>query len=97
LNQVEAMGAYVEFLRQQQSQNIELSTTLTVLELPHLFALLDLVQHAGDAEATSGLATSLYSLVQGLGKPRLLERVGQVRDAAATARTTTPRAASASP
>ena len=38
---------------------------------------------AGDAEATIGLATSLYSLLQMLGKPRLLERVGQVRDAAA--------------
>jgi hypothetical protein len=58
---------------------------LTVLELPNLFALLDLVQRAGDAEATIGLATSLYSLLSRLGKPRLLERVGQVRDAAAAA------------
>ena len=56
-----------------------------MLELPNLFALLDLVQRAGDAEATIDLATSLYSLLQALGKPRLLERVGQVRDAAAAA------------
>jgi tetratricopeptide (TPR) repeat protein len=82
---VEAMRGYAEFLRQQQSQKIEVAATLTVLELPNLFALLDLVQHAGDVEATIGLATSLYSLVQGLGKPRLLERVGQVRDGAAAA------------
>ena len=70
---------------QQQSQNAELAATLTLLELPNLFALLDLVQAAGDAEATIDLATSLYSLLQMLGKPRLLARVGQVRDAAAAA------------
>ena len=61
---VEAMREYVRFLVQQQSQNTELAATLTGLELPNLFALLDLVQRAGDAEATIGLATSLYSLLQ---------------------------------
>ncbi|HRF61868.1 MAG TPA: tetratricopeptide repeat protein [Candidatus Competibacter sp.] len=80
---VEAMRAYVEFLYQQRGQNAELAATLTGLELPNLFALLDRVQHAGEAEATINLTTSLYSLLQGLGKPRLLERVGQVRDTAA--------------
>ena len=44
---VEAMRAYAEFLVQQQSQNTEVAATLTVLELPNLFALLDLVQRAG--------------------------------------------------
>ena len=82
---VEAMGAYADFLEQQQSQNIEVAATLTVLELPNLFALLDLVQRAGDAEATIGLATSLYKLLQNLGRPRLVERVGQVRDGAEAA------------
>ena len=82
---VEAMRGYVEFLVQQQSQNTEVAATLTLLELPNLFALLDLVQAAGDAEATIGLTTSLYSLLQDLGKPRLLARVGQARDAAAAA------------
>src|ERR1017187_2852640 len=82
---IEAMRAYAGFLDQQRHQNTEVAATLTVLELPNLFALLDLVQRAGDAEATIDLATSLYSLLQRLGKPRLLERVGQVRDAAAAA------------
>jgi tetratricopeptide (TPR) repeat protein len=82
---VEAMRAYVAFLEQQQDQNIEVAVALTELELPNLFALLDRVQRAGDAETTIALATSLYSLLQHLGKPRLLERVGQVRDAAAAA------------
>jgi tetratricopeptide (TPR) repeat protein len=80
---VEAMGAYVKFLYQQRWQNTEVAATLTGLELPNLFALLDLVQRQKDAEATIDLATSLYSLLSMLGKPRLLERLGQVRDAAA--------------
>jgi tetratricopeptide (TPR) repeat protein len=80
---VEAMRAYVGFLDQQQSQSAEVAATLTVLELPNLFALLDLVQRVGEAEATIDLATSLHSLLQFAGKPWLLERVGQVRDAAA--------------
>jgi tetratricopeptide (TPR) repeat protein len=80
---VEAMGAYAVFLNQQQNQNAEVAATLTGLELPNLFALLDLVQRQEDAEVTIDLATSLYSLLQFVGKPRLLERVGQVRDAAA--------------
>jgi tetratricopeptide (TPR) repeat protein len=82
---IEAMRGYAESLVQQQSQNAELAATLTVLELPNLFALLDLVQRGGDAEATIEQATSLYRLLQFAGKQRLLERVGQVRDAAAAA------------
>lgn len=82
---VEAMRAYVDFFMQKSDQNAELAATLTGLELPNLFALLDRVQRAGDAEATIALATSLYSLLQWAGKPRLLVRVGQVRDAAAAA------------
>jgi tetratricopeptide (TPR) repeat protein len=80
---LEAMGAYVRFLNQQQGENAEVAATLTGLELPNLLALLDLVQRQEDAEATIALATSLYSLLQRLGKPRLLARLGQVRDAAA--------------
>ncbi|GDX77168.1 hypothetical protein LBMAG41_22460 [Cyanobium sp.] len=80
---VEAMGAYVRFLHQQQGQNAVVAATLSGLELPNLFAQLDLVQRQEDAEATIDLVTSLYSLLQRLGKPRLLARLGQVRDAAA--------------
>jgi hypothetical protein len=79
---VEAMVEYTDFLVQQRSQNTEVAATLTLLELPNLFALLDLVQAAGDAEATIDLATSFHQLLQVLGKPRLLARLGQVRDAA---------------
>jgi hypothetical protein len=84
----EAMGAYTEFLRQHQSRKAEMAATLTLLELPNLFALLDRVRRARDAEATIELATSLYSLLQRIGKPRLVERVERVervRDAATAA------------
>ena len=82
---VEAMRAYVGFLYQQSGQNAELAATLTGLELPNLFALLDRMQRAGKAEATIDLTTSLYRLLQNAGKPRLLARLGQARDAAAAA------------
>jgi tetratricopeptide (TPR) repeat protein len=82
---VGAMVTYAEFLRQQQFQNADIAAALTALELPNLFALLEAVQRAGDAAATIGLSTTLYSLLQNIGKPRLVERVGQVRDAAAAA------------
>lgn len=82
---IEAMRGYTEFLVRQYSQKAEIAATLTLLELPNLFARLDHEQRAGDAETTIALATLLYSLLQRLGKPRLLERVAQARDAAAAA------------
>jgi tetratricopeptide (TPR) repeat protein len=79
----EAMLGYTGFLNQQQNQKTEIAATLTLLELPNLFALLDYVQRAGDAEATIALVSSLHRLLQMLGKPRLLDQVTQARDAAA--------------
>jgi tetratricopeptide (TPR) repeat protein len=80
---LEAMAAYLGYLRQQQSQNTELAATLTLLELPNLFALLDRSQSVADLATTIDRATYLYSLLQSLGKPRLLKRVVRVREAAA--------------
>jgi tetratricopeptide (TPR) repeat protein len=82
---LEAMATYLNYLYQQQSQNTELAATLTLLELPNLFALLDRSLAAADPETTIDRATSLYSLLQALGKPRLLERVARVHEAAAAA------------
>jgi len=80
-----AMGSYVRFLVQQRNQKAEMAATLTGLELANLFALLERARGVGDAAATITLATALYRLLQMLGKPRLLQRVGQVRDEAAAA------------
>ncbi|MFN9622162.1 MAG: tetratricopeptide repeat protein, partial [Cyanobacteriota bacterium] len=82
---LEAMTGYLGFLDQQRSQNTALSATLTLLELPNLFALLDLSKATADPESTIYRATALYSLLQGLGKPRLLERLARVRKVAAAA------------
>jgi tetratricopeptide (TPR) repeat protein len=82
---LEAMAAYLGFLVQQQSQNAELAATLTLLELPNLFALLDRSQAVAEPATTIDRATFLYSLMQGLGTPRLLERVARVLEAAAAA------------
>jgi tetratricopeptide (TPR) repeat protein len=82
---LEAMAAYLRYLAQQQSQNTELAATLTLLELPNLFALLDRSQAVADPETVIDRATFLYGLLRGLGKPRLLERVARVREAAAAA------------
>lgn len=79
------MRRYVELLREQQGQDIELAAMLTGLELPNFFALLDIVQRAQDAEVTIELAASLYELLRTLGQPKFLERINQVRDNAAAA------------
>jgi hypothetical protein len=54
---VEAMRGYTGFLNQQRFQKAQITAALTVLELPNLFALLDHVQRAGDAEVTIDLET----------------------------------------
>jgi len=82
---LEAMAAYLGYLYQQISQNAKLAATLTLLELPNLFALLDRSQSVADPATTIDRATYMYSLLQRLGKPRLLERVARVREAAAAA------------
>jgi tetratricopeptide (TPR) repeat protein len=82
---LEAIAAYLGYLYKQISQNAELAATLTLLELPNLFALLDRSRAVADPATTIERATFLYSLLQTLGKPRLLERVAQVREAAAAA------------
>ena len=81
----ETMRRYVGFLTAESRRRAEFAATLTVLELPNLFALLDQVQRAGDAEATMDLAISLHTLLRISGRPRLLERIARVRDAVAPA------------
>jgi tetratricopeptide (TPR) repeat protein len=82
---LESMAAYLRYLDQQDRQNPELAATLTLLELPNLFALLDRSQGVADPATTIERTTLLYSLLQMLGTPRLLERVARVRDGATAA------------
>ena len=80
---VPAMLGYVEMLRRERNRNATMASALTVMELPNLIALLNRVQGVGNAEATIDLTSTLHVLLQYLGRPRLLARVGQVRDTAA--------------
>lgn len=82
---IKAMNSYVNSLVQQHHQDCEIAAIQTRLELPNLFALLDLVQVDRNSKATIALSTSLFTLLLMAGKPRLLKRVGQVRDTAAAA------------
>jgi len=82
---VQAMRQYVAYLNQEQDRRTEIAAALTLLDLPNLLALLERVRQAGEAAATIDLATRVYGLLQRLGRPRLLARVGQVRDTAARA------------
>jgi len=76
------MGQYVEFLRQQQFRDSQLSATLTRLELANLLALLERVEAVGTPEARIDLTTSLHQLFQGLGRPGLQARLAAARDRA---------------
>ena len=82
---LEAMATYLKWLYEQRSQNTEMAAKLTLLELPNLFALLDHTQAVADPVTTIERVTFLYGLLQMLGKPRLLERLARVREAAAAA------------
>jgi tetratricopeptide (TPR) repeat protein len=81
----EAMADYLSWLDDERSQNAELAATLTSLELPNLFALLDRSQASADPATTIERTTYFYSLLKGLGKPRLLERMARVREYTAAA------------
>jgi tetratricopeptide (TPR) repeat protein len=79
----ETTRIYAYFLAQQSNRDSELSAKLTMMELPNLFALLDRLQRLGDAEAAINLIVSLFRVLQFAGRPRLLERLAEVRDASA--------------
>jgi tetratricopeptide (TPR) repeat protein len=82
---LQAMASYLDFLLQQQKEDAELSATLTLLELPNLFAFIDCFQATAKPATTIDRATGIYSLLRNLGRPRLLERVARLRDGAAAA------------
>ncbi len=84
-----AMAEYAGFLDQQHQGQTELVATLTRLELPNLFALLEQIQTIGNPEATIALTTGLRSMRQNTGKPLLVMCLDRIRDAAMEALGTT--------
>jgi tetratricopeptide (TPR) repeat protein len=80
-----AMSTYLEYLYQLRTQKSQHAAAQALIELPNLFAMLDHSHATADHETTIDQCTQLFGLLQWLGKPRLLERVGRVRAAAAAA------------
>lgn len=76
----EAMKSFVEFLDRQRANNAEVVTTLTLLELQNLFVLLIRINQTESASATINLVSNFHSLMQMLGKRRLMEQLAQIRD-----------------
>ncbi len=77
---VEVMARLTTFLRQQQSQDIQLSATLTLLELPNFLAALEYLQTTATAEQVVDFATTIEGLLQHLGRPRAMARAVRVRE-----------------
>jgi len=80
-----AMTIHLAFLIQQGNTNAELATTLTLLDISNLFAMLDCSKAVHVSETTIDLVTSIHCLLQQLGKPQLLERLARIRDTTAVA------------
>jgi tetratricopeptide (TPR) repeat protein len=75
------MLTYFVFLYQQSDQESYIAATLTMLELANLFVLLEQIAQQDDSETIIEFCSGLHSLLQRLGKSRLLARLEQVRDA----------------
>jgi len=79
----DAMRGLVGFLYQQHFKDARMAARLTLLELPNLLALLELLAEKAAAEEVIDVADSVETLVALLGRPRALARVVAVREAAA--------------
>jgi tetratricopeptide (TPR) repeat protein len=79
----EAMQALTGFLYEQRFQDIALSARLTLLELPNLVALLDLIEGHATPEAVVYLAGRVETLLTTLGRPQVLARAARAREQAA--------------
>ncbi len=77
---IESMRQLSGFLIEQLFKDARMALNLTLMELPNLMVLLDLVRAQGDAEKTVDLATSLEQLIALLGIPHLLARIAAIRE-----------------
>jgi tetratricopeptide (TPR) repeat protein len=68
------------YLYEELFKDAQLSSTLTLLELPNLMRLLEHVRAQGDAENTVDLATGIEQLIGQLGRPHLLAQIVAIRE-----------------
>ena len=76
---IDAMIELANFLDQQQIKDPKLSSTLTVLELPNLLAMLEELQRRADPERVVEVAGILERLVEVLPRPEALARIESLR------------------
>jgi tetratricopeptide (TPR) repeat protein len=75
----ESMIQLSGFLYGQRSEDVQLSATLTTLELPNLMRLLHHVEAQENPDTTVDLATTLEHLISYLGRKDLLAVVADIR------------------
>jgi len=79
---LDTMSGFINFLSEELHSDIELSSSLTILNLPNLMAAVGLLQRSKDAERVIDMVTSLHLLLQNSGRRRLLELLWNVRETA---------------
>ncbi|MEO5331136.1 MAG: tetratricopeptide repeat protein [Magnetococcus sp. YQC-5] len=79
----DGMRSLADFLYQQRFQNIQLASTLTLLEIPNLLAALDVAHTRLEPEKIVGFAVHVEQLLVKLGRPAALARAVAVRTKAA--------------
>jgi len=78
----QGMKLLVYFLYEQLSENIQLSTELTLLELSNLMAILDYTQQKEQAEEIVDIAWRIEDLLKSLGQRQILHQVATIREKA---------------
>jgi tetratricopeptide (TPR) repeat protein len=80
-----AMTSHLKYLSDYYQQDPRLVSTLILVDLPNLMALLDQTLAISTPEVTISIANRLFILLAQMGnKSSLLQRVGRIRDAAAS-------------
>ncbi len=80
---VDCMVVLTGFLYEQTVKNVQRVRRLTLLELPNLLAMLDLLPAGRPAEDVVRVASNVESLLQPLGQPRALAQATRIRELAA--------------
>src|SRR5260221_13980807 len=78
------MALFTRWLFNKRTEDTRVAATLTVLELPNLMAMLELLRDTWKPDDLVDLADSVESLVARLGHPRALARATKIRSEAAS-------------
>ncbi len=77
-----AMIGYTDELCRQRLENVQAASTLTILELPNLMAMLEYMDERYDPEQVASFATRVEQLIANLHKPNAMKLVKRIREKA---------------